>query len=386
MNTWTFPFLPTPPDWRVDWDAIAGRFLWIQALAGVPQEPTYHAEGDVLVHTRLVVEALAALDAWRALELNARSLLFAAALLHDVAKPQCTRRAPDGRIISPGHARVGASLAHYLLWTGVGLETAVDFPWRETVARLVRHHGLPLWFFAKADPQRAVIAASQTARLDHIAILAEADVRGRHCTSKQELLDRIALLRVFGDELGCLTVPYPFASDHSRFRYFMAASDSNSDASPDPRRAAYDDTRCEVVLLSGLPGAGKDTWIASHRPDWPVVSLDAIRRELRVPPNGEQGAVVHEAKARARELLRRRQSFVWNATNVTRVLRTQLIALFAAYQARVAIVYLDAARDVLLARNRTRPHPVPEAVIDRLARRLEVPDLTEAHTVTWVYQ
>ena len=142
---------------------------------------------------------------------------------------------------------------------------------------------------------------------------------------------------------------------------------------------------CEVVLLSGLPGAGKDTWVAAHRADWPVVSLDGIRRELRISPSADQGAVAHEAWSRARDLLRHRVSFIWNATNVTRALRAQLIALFAAYHARISIVYLDAPYDTLLARNRIRPHPVPEAVIDRLARRLEVPDATEAHAVQWIY-
>ena len=34
--------------------------------------------------------------------------------------------------------------------------------------------------------------------------------------------------------------------------------------------------------------------------------------------------------------------------------------------------------------NSTRPHPVPESVIRRLAARLDVPDLTEAHGVEWI--
>src|SRR5262249_26312001 len=184
---------------------------------------------------------------------------FAAALLQDVAKPACTRIEPDGSVASPGHARIGASLARYLLWTTAGLDQPLPFLWRERVARLVHHHGLPLWFFAKADPRRAVIAASQTIRLDHVALLAEADVRGRACADKQELLDRIALFRAYCAEIGCATAPYPFASDHSRFVYFS----SPPGAEADPARAAYDDTLCEVILLSGLPGAGKDSWVAA---------------------------------------------------------------------------------------------------------------------------
>ncbi len=37
-------------------------------------------------------------------------------LLHDIAKPPCTRVAADGQVISPGHAGLGARLIHDLLW------------------------------------------------------------------------------------------------------------------------------------------------------------------------------------------------------------------------------------------------------------------------------
>ena len=348
-------------------------------MAGVPQEPGYHAEGDVLTHTSMVAQALAALDEWRALAEPERTALFAAALLHDVAKPACTRVEADGRITSPRHAQVGGTMARALLWAGEGLDAAPPFPIRETISRLVRYHGLPLWFFEKPDPLRAVIEASQSVRLDWVALLAEADVRGRLCADQQELLDRIVLFRAFCEESRCYRAPREFASDHSRFVYFHRPSG-------DPEYAAYDDTTCEVVLMSGLPGAGKDTWIRDHYPDRPVISLDQIRHELSISPRDNQGKVVWTAKERAREYLRQHKSFVWNATNITRSVRAPLIALFTSYAARVRIVYVDASRDVLISRNAKRAQPIPVPVIERLAAKLDVPDLTEAHAVEWVWQ
>jgi UTP:GlnB (protein PII) uridylyltransferase len=50
------------------------------------------------MHTKLVCEALVALPQWRALPTSKRSLLFAAALLHDVAKPDSTQVEADGVI------------------------------------------------------------------------------------------------------------------------------------------------------------------------------------------------------------------------------------------------------------------------------------------------
>ena len=202
-----------------------------------------------------------------------------------------------------------------------------------------------------------------------IALLAEADVRGRICAGQQELLERIELFRTLCQEAQCYSHPRPFATDHSRFIYFR-----NPRAGP--AYTAYDDTTFEVVLISGLPGAGKDTWIKQNRANWPVISLDMNRKELKVAPTEKRGAVVRVAKTRARELMRRRQSFVWNSTNVTRTLRRQLIDFFASYGDRIHIVYIDAPFEVLVRRNRYRQERVPEQVIHKLANMLEVPDKT----------
>lgn len=374
-----FPHCPTPPDWTLDWQALLHHYAWLRTLDGVPQNPRYHAEGDVLTHTRLVVEALIRLNAWRNLPEQARSLLFAAALLHDLGRATTTHTDPDGRITLPKHAQVGAQMARAILSTGDHLATPVPFPERETIVQLVRCHGLPVWAFERADPQREVIAVSQTVRLDWLALLAEADVRGRIATDSSDLLTTIALFRELAAEEGCSMQPYAFANDHSRVPYFRTPG-------RDPAYAAYDDTTFEVVVMSGLPGAGKDTWLATHLADWPVIALDDLRPVLDVDPAETQGTVVQAAKACARAYLRQRHPFTWNATTITASLRRQLIDLFVAYGARVRLIYVEAPYADLLARNRHRAAAVPEPVIHRLLRRLDVPDLTEAHRVVWVVE
>ena len=377
MGAWQFPGVPQPPEWRVEWQALDRRFGWLRAMAGVPQEPEYHAEGDVAVHTRMVAEALAGLDDWRALPAAERFTLFAAALLHDVAKPACTVVEADGRITSKGHARQGERMARELLWAGDDVLVPPPLAARETIAKLVRYHGLPLWLLEKASPERAVIEASQMVRLDKLALLSEVDVRGRKCADQAELLGRIDLFREFCQEQRCYTSPRAFANAQSRFAYFRSEV-------RDPDYAAYDETRFEVVLMAGLPGVGKDTWVRQHLAGWPVISLDHLRQELAVTPRESQGPVIQAARARAREFLRARQPFVWNATNITRLLRRQLIDFFASYHARVRVVYLDAPLDVILSRNAARSNRVPEQVIRQMLRKLEVPNLTEAHAVEWV--
>src|ERR1035437_1479680 len=73
----------------------------IAVMKGVEQPPQYHPEGDVYVHTLLLLEKLPA---------GASTTLAWGALLHDVGKPPTFRVAPD-RIRFDGHVDVGVKMA-----------------------------------------------------------------------------------------------------------------------------------------------------------------------------------------------------------------------------------------------------------------------------------
>ncbi len=73
----------------------------IDRLHGVEQPPQYHPEGDVWIHTLLLLEKLPA---------NCSPTLAWGALLHDVGKPATFQRAPD-RIRFHGHVEVGVKIA-----------------------------------------------------------------------------------------------------------------------------------------------------------------------------------------------------------------------------------------------------------------------------------
>ncbi|NER95341.1 MAG: AAA family ATPase [Symploca sp. SIO1B1] len=371
-KSWTFPYCPNEQDLQINWSALETEFDWLRSLADCPQNPLYHGEGDVLIHTKLVCEALVALPAWQALPPPQQSVLFAAALLHDVAKPASTQVDADGSITSKGHVLQGAKMAQQILW-----DLAVPLPEREAIVALIRYGSLPLWFWDKNNPEKTVIQTSQIIGCDLLSMLAEADVRGRYCEDQAQLFERIEFFREFAQENHCFAQPYSFASPHSRFVYFHKKHGN-------PDYQAYDDTRLQVVLMSGLPGTGKDTWIQHHLPELPVISLDRLRQEMGIAPSDKQGTVVNAAKAIAKDYLRNGQSFVWNATNLSRQLRSTLINLFTNYQGRIRIVYLESPWQELLRRNQHRTHRVPEKVLYRMRNRLEVPNIIEAHQVDWV--
>ena len=73
----------------------------ISKMKGVEQPPQYHPEGDVFVHTLLLLDKLPA---------GCSKTLAWGALLHDVGKPPTFRVAPD-RIRFDGHVEIGVKMA-----------------------------------------------------------------------------------------------------------------------------------------------------------------------------------------------------------------------------------------------------------------------------------
>lgn len=90
------------------WDV---HFPELAALRGIPQDPTWHPEGDVFTHAAMAGDVAAAMADEAGLTGTARAVVVLAALLHDTGKVTHTqhKRKPDGteKITSHGHAEAG---------------------------------------------------------------------------------------------------------------------------------------------------------------------------------------------------------------------------------------------------------------------------------------
>lgn len=347
-----------------------------------PQNPRWHGEGSVLAHTKLVVKAMTESPAFMDADPRTQEILYLAAVFHDIGKVRATRL-EDGQWVSPGHARVGTEMTRQILWREFGLcGTPEKQNIREAVCGLIRYHSLPPYAIENGDGKLRLMRAaangelvpSFTVRL--LCALSEADALGRICDDKADMLDRIALCGELAKEASCYGGPYPFPTAHTAYACLSGKNVSHE-------YPLYDGTWGEVILLSGLPGTGKDTWIESNCPQLPMISLDGIRKELNIPPTQNQGRVVDAARERAKELLRKKKGFVWNATNILPMTRKQQIELFAAYGASVRVVYLETGWDEQLRRNAGRPDAVPESAVSDMLDKMIPPERFEAHRVEW---
>lgn len=371
---WKFPSYQV--DKGVDWDYLYNTYDWVRDMEKTPQDAIWHAEGNVLIHTQMVVEVLQKLEEFQSLSDQDKHILITSAVLHDVEKRiTTTTEIRDGveRIVSPRHAKRGEFTARQFLYKDI--ET--PFHIRETISKMVRHHGLPIWSIYKPNPQKTAILSSLGLNTAHLAMLSKADVLGRECDDSEEMLLRISLFEELCKENECFGKVRNFKSNYERFLYL----NQNKPLGYVP----FDDLEFEVVVLSALPGTGKDYYAANNL-GLPVLSLDDIRRENKISPIDKRGngRVIQMGKEKAKEYLRRKESFVYNATNITKDMRDKWISLFLSYNARVRIVYLEVPYDTLKKQNMDREYPIHEDVIESLLQKLEIPSYDEAHEIEYV--
>ena len=354
-----------------------------EQLAATPQPAGFHDEGDVLTHTLMVHEALLSMPEFQALAPRRQQILEYAALLHDIGKISATRW-QGKELIAPNHSAIGSRMARKQLWCGFDMAGTADaMQSREVVCLLVRYHSFPPHAIDTADGVLKLhrIAANSLLvpdfSVEMLCILAKADMIGRKCSDQQQMLNQIALCAELAKEEECHTGCYDFPSVATRHAYLQGLDIWKG-------QELHDDTWGEVILMSGLPRVGKDTYIRAHYPDMPMISLDDIRAELRVSPLDDQGHVANIAKERAREYVHRHESFIWNATNITEQTRGRLIRLFEEYGARVRILYLEAPLSQNLAQNSSRHNAVPNHAILSMLSKLTPPSPTEAHSVEWI--
>lgn len=151
----------------------------LDALAGVPQDPEWHPEGDVWVHTGHCLDALVALDAWRGADDALRAVYAFALLLHDTGKPSCTRReVRDGRerVVSPGHEPAGRPLAEAFL-VRLGIPEAL----RARIVPLVANHlvHLELGKAPTARGIRRLATRLHPSTIEELVVVVTADASGR---------------------------------------------------------------------------------------------------------------------------------------------------------------------------------------------------------------
>ncbi len=179
-------------------EVIGRLFPELGRLVGCPQEPEWHPEGDVWVHTLMVIDQ--ARTRIEDLDHPRQVTLMLGAVCHDLGKPATTAFL-DGRIRSIDHEQAGVAPATALL-DRLNVHTIAGFDVRRHVLGITAHHLKPGMFGMSKTPvsDGAYRRLAQKVDLELLARLAKSDCLGRtggfDCSSMDRFLERARQLGV----------------------------------------------------------------------------------------------------------------------------------------------------------------------------------------------
>ena len=173
----------------------------MHALIDCPQEPEWHPEGDVWVHTLLVIDQAKRLNG--DLDRARLAAVMLGAVCHDLGKPSTTA-VIDGRIRSLGHEEAGVEPAARLL-DRLKVQSLDGFDVRAQVLALTAHHLKPGAFYKARDgiSDGAFRRLAQKVDMELLARVARADCLGRtgsfDCSAMDWFVERARTLGVEHD-------------------------------------------------------------------------------------------------------------------------------------------------------------------------------------------
>ncbi len=358
------------------------------------QDPGWHAEGDVYIHTDMVLTEL--YNIFDKKEFvptpDQRQILILSAILHDIAKPITTYTCEEtGRVKASGHEVKGRN---YLVFKLLELDLP-KYSYLQ-VLNLVGYHQKPKLLVIKNLPKADYISLNAEVEPELIYWLEIADLRGRISDDIDEQIMYLDEYLKISKEINSdftfhlSDIPASLSSDLKKYseavgRYLMKQNicttlESAYSKLYEHSRKPYGNT----VILCGISGTGKSTFIKNNYSDYTVISMDDIRGRLSNRRDQSKNAeVAIIAKELLKDALRNKKNVVWDATNTRKEFREQLYDLAHRYNSLTTLEVLLDKETNIRRKNKDREYDVPETVISKQIKGFQFPTTNETHVVNY---
>lgn len=360
------------------------------------QDSIWHAEGDVHIHTQMVLDELYSIfnNKEYVPTPSDRRVLILSAVLHDIAKPLVTTVDADGRVKARKHEEVGKNYLVYKL-------LQLDLPMEEylKILAIVGFHQTPKLLVIRDEPRHKYLEFNNMINYELIYWLEVADLRGRTCEDREESLMYLdEYKRITEEELNkpyryyVSSIPNVYTEKRKRYlevvgNYLINNGQVDSLQSAFAKLYEPSLNYSKVILLCGVSGSGKSQHIKKNYAGYTVISLDNLREQLlkNRQDMSNHGVVIQAAYELLRQCLRNKQNVVWDATNYRKDFRNKILDIAHAYGALSKIVMVLSTTDDIHHRNNLRQHSIPTEDIDRQIKSIEFPDSTEAHIIEYTF-
>ncbi|PHS12945.1 MAG: hypothetical protein COA86_17830 [Kangiella sp.] len=383
-------------------DYLGSQIEWLYNMKNTQQDPEWHAEGNVHIHTNMVLgEVYKLLDEDAShIQGGERQSLILAALLHDVGKSVRTKEVEINgviRIACPQHESIGRSyLAFKLMGLNLSFDVVLD------VLGLVGEHHMPKFLVVKNKTKGEYLSLSRRANIELLYWLEVADMRGRICQDLNLQLEYLDEFKMFAEEYGVWSFPHDLKDEFLNlfkdesiqeknyvYSYALYEIENNLISLPVEAIArSFEHKRnySNLIVLCGPSGSGKSTWVERNCEDFALISLDKIREEVNGNRTSQKnrGQIMQLAKERLKACLRTKQSVVWDATNLRLDFRKILCDFGRDYKALVTLVVFLLPEKKLYMGNENRDYSVPKDVLSKQLKGFQFPSAGEAHRMCLV--
>lgn len=371
------------------------------------QDNLWHSEGNVRIHTNMVMNELLNLNDYNSLCESEKKILIYAALFHDYAKPITTKtRVKNGveRIVAPDHEIIAASL---LFFTNKPKELN-NYEWM-SVINLVKSHDLLKKAIINGCEKRFFynsLIESDSNKL--LYILEKADVLGRTCIDKNEQIDIVELFKEFcfyyslwdkndiekemKDNIAYIKEKRRDVTDTQAKTIFKKHINSIikgvSYHIDEEISKSYNyfgkEKKSSVTILCGISGSGKTSFIKNNLDrKTKIISLDDIRLQIfgHAESQKNNNEVKRIAYNKLKECLQNGDDCVWDATNIRFDFRKKIIDMCEAYNGTSRIIIINNQLENIIKLDKKRDRVVGQDVIYEQIKRFQLPLRTESDEV-----
>lgn len=352
-------------------DELKFVFPLLERFEETPQDAIWHAEGNVLIHTGMVLDETYKLIDENDLNKDDQVILILSALLHDISKPTTTYAEHVERenrvcVKATKHEIIGRDyLSYKLLNLGIN-----EYVYKKVIS-LVAYHNIPKMLVIRNKGKSEYIKHLQMVDYKLMYLLEVADIKGRICHDTEQQLQYLEEYKMFCEEYSQeITDSYNDVVG----TYLMSINEMYSLDEAEYKLWNYKE-HSHVTVLCGIPGSGKSSSVTGDN----VISLDTIRKEIGDINYKKSSEVLLIAKERLKECLRKKEDVIYDATNYRKDFRQKIFDLCHAYHARVTVHMIMKPLKQCLIDNRGRDNQVDDEYIIHQSNRFEFPEYGEYH-------
>jgi len=347
------------------------NFPLLYELKSTRQDGIWHKEGNVHIHTNMVLSEACTLieDNEVNLSLEEKSILVLSAIFHDIGKTSTTKEVEveidgENRIISPRHPEVGASYLQYRLDLG-------NADIEKSVIDVVMHHHDVRRCIQGNSFESEILYITRNVSGKMLYLLEVADIKGRICPDQEMLLFELEIFREYAERTNCF---YEKGDLDKRLIQYFKESGINIDINShsfiktkyDLLNGIIDEPHTGLTkhyqninpsigyILVGLSGSGKTTTaskIAKAEHVETIISTDSMRKGNKKEDRKEAYRLMLE---KVKECLREKKSFIVDATNIRADSRDRIHELICQYDGLSCVVYIGTNINKCIENDKTR--------------------------------